>query len=74
MVQTFIKDTSRLPIGDPSKMVKLMIDSVDQNPAPKRLVLGSDSFKAMQKALADRLASVEAQKELAFSTDFPAGA
>ncbi len=74
MVQTFIKDTSRLPIGDPSKMVRIMIDSVDQNPAPKRLVLGSDSFKAMQKALSDRLAAVEAQKDLAFSTDFPAGA
>jgi NAD(P)-dependent dehydrogenase (short-subunit alcohol dehydrogenase family) len=72
MVHAFIKDTSRLPIGDPSKMVKIMIDSVDQNPAPKRLVLGSDSFKAMQKALSDRLAAVEAQKDLAFSTDFPA--
>jgi NAD(P)-dependent dehydrogenase (short-subunit alcohol dehydrogenase family) len=74
MVHAFIKDTSRLPPGDPSKMVKLMIDSVDQNPAPRRLVLGSDSFKARQKALSDRLAAVEAQKDLAFSTDFPAGA
>jgi NAD(P)-dependent dehydrogenase (short-subunit alcohol dehydrogenase family) len=74
MVHAFIKDTSRLSPGDPSKMVKLMIGSVDQNPAPRRLVLGSDSFKAMQKALSDRLAAVEAQKDLAFSTDFPAGA
>ena len=73
MVHAFIKDTSRLPIGDPVKMVKIMIDSVDQNPAPKRLVLGSDSYKAIQKALADRLAAVEAQRDLAFSTDFPAG-
>jgi NAD(P)-dependent dehydrogenase (short-subunit alcohol dehydrogenase family) len=74
MVHAFIKDTSRLPIGDPLKMVKIIIDSVEQNPAPKRLVLGSDSFKAMQKALSERLAAVEAQKDLAFSTDFPAGA
>ncbi len=72
MVHAFIKDTSRLPIGDPSKMAKIIIDSVDQNPAPKRLVLGSDSFNAMQKALSERLAAVEAQKDLAFSTDFPA--
>jgi NAD(P)-dependent dehydrogenase (short-subunit alcohol dehydrogenase family) len=74
MVHAFIKDTSRLPIGDPSKMVRLMIDGVDQNPAPRRLVLGSDSFKAIQKALSDRLAAVEAQKDLAFSTDFPPSA
>jgi hypothetical protein len=34
--------------------------------APLRLVLGSD-------ALRKRIASFEAQKELAVSTDFPAG-
>jgi hypothetical protein len=55
-------------------MVKLMIESVDQNPPPKRLVLGSDSFTIIQKTLSDRLASVEAQKDLAASTDFPARA
>ena len=73
-VHVFLKDTSRLPIGDPAQMVKLMIDSVDQTPAPKRLVLGSDSYKAIQKALTDRLAAVEAQRDIAFSTDFPTGA
>jgi NAD(P)-dependent dehydrogenase (short-subunit alcohol dehydrogenase family) len=73
-VHVFLKDTSRLPIGDPAKMVKLMIDSVEQTPAPKRLVLGSDSFKAIQKALTDRLVTVEAQRDIAFSTDFPTGA
>jgi NAD(P)-dependent dehydrogenase (short-subunit alcohol dehydrogenase family) len=74
MVHGFIKDTSHPPIGDPSKMVRAMIDSVYQHPAPKRIVLGSDSFKAMQKALSERLAVVEAQRDLASSTDFPAGA
>ncbi|HZS40988.1 MAG TPA: SDR family oxidoreductase [Polyangia bacterium] len=73
-VHAFLKDTSRLPIGDPAKMVKLMIESVDQTPAPKRLVLGSDSYKAIQKALTDRLAEVESQRDTAFSTDFPARA
>jgi NAD(P)-dependent dehydrogenase (short-subunit alcohol dehydrogenase family) len=74
MVHAFLKDTTRQPIGDPAKMVKLMIDSVDQTPAPKRLVLGSDSFKAIQKALTDRLAAVEGQRDIAFSTDYPTGA
>jgi len=51
-------------------MVKLMIESVDQDPAPKRFVLGSDSDTMMREALTERLAGIEAQKETAFSTDF----
>jgi NAD(P)-dependent dehydrogenase (short-subunit alcohol dehydrogenase family) len=66
-----IKDTSRRSPGDPTKMAKIMIDSVDQNPAPSRIALGSDSYSIIHKALAERLAVLEAQKDLAFSTDFP---
>ena len=50
-------------------MARLMIASVDTVPAPKRLALGSDAYGAMHKALSARLAELEAQKELAFSTD-----
>jgi hypothetical protein len=73
MVHSMIKDTTRLPSGDPAKMVHLMIESVEQNLAPKRIVLGSDSWGIVQKALTERLAAVEAQKELAASTDFSQG-
>lgn len=73
MVHTMIKDTSRLPNGDPAKMIKVMIESVDQNPAPKRIALGSDAFAIIQKALSERLSALEAQKEIALSTDFPKG-
>ena len=73
MVHKMIKDMSRLPIGDPAKMVKVMIDSVDQNPAPKRIALGSDAYAIIQTALTERLAALEAQKEIALSTDFPKG-
>jgi NAD(P)-dependent dehydrogenase (short-subunit alcohol dehydrogenase family) len=69
MVYAMIKDTSHPPLGDPAKMAAIIIDSVEQQPAPKRIVLGSDSWGFIQRALADRLASVEAQKELAASTD-----
>jgi NAD(P)-dependent dehydrogenase (short-subunit alcohol dehydrogenase family) len=74
MVYQIVQNTSRLPIGDPTRMVKIMIESVDQNPAPKRIVLGSDAFSALQRTLTERLAVVEAQKDLAFSTDIPANA
>jgi hypothetical protein len=66
-----LQDTSRLPIGDPSKMVKIIIDSVDQCPAPRRIALGSDSYRMIHKALTERLGILEGQKSLAFSTDFP---
>jgi len=71
MTRHMLQDASRLPHGDPVKMVKLMIDSIDQNPAPKRIALGSDAFAAIQKALTERLAALEAQKDLACSTDLP---
>lgn len=48
-----------------------MIDSVDQNPAPKRIALGSDAYTIIHKDLTERLAVLEAQKGPAFSTDFP---
>ncbi len=57
-------------IGDPAKMVTIMIDSVAHDPAPRRIALGSDSYTTIHKALTDRLKSLEAQKDLAFSTDF----
>jgi NAD(P)-dependent dehydrogenase (short-subunit alcohol dehydrogenase family) len=71
MVYTMIKDTSRLPPGDPAKMAQVIVDSVEQNPAPKRIALGSDAYGAIHKALTDRLTALEAQREVAFSTDFP---
>ncbi|MGH8291818.1 MAG: SDR family NAD(P)-dependent oxidoreductase, partial [Steroidobacteraceae bacterium] len=74
MIREVLQDPARLPKGDPAKMVKIMIDSVDQSPAPKRLVLGSDSYTMIQQALSDRLSALEAQKGLAFSTDFPLAA
>jgi NAD(P)-dependent dehydrogenase (short-subunit alcohol dehydrogenase family) len=71
MVHTMIKDTSRLPPGNPAQMAKVIIGSVDQDPAPKRIALGSDAYGAIHKALTDRLSALEAQREVAFSTDFP---
>ena len=72
MVHTIIKDTSRQPLGDPAKMSAIILDSVDREPAPKRIVLGTDSWGIIYKALTDRLAAVEAQKESATSTDIMA--
>jgi hypothetical protein len=63
-------DRSRPALGDPAKMAARIIESVDQQPAPRRLVLGSDSQRFIQTALAERLAEVEAQAETAAQTDW----
>lgn len=74
MIRTVLSDSTRVPNGNPVKMVKLMIESAGQTSAPKRLVLGSDSYTMISKALRERLSAVEAQKDLAMSTDFPVNA
>lgn len=56
--------------GDPAKMAQTMIDSVDQSPAPKRVVMGSDVYTPLMTAHQERIASLEAQRDIAYSTDF----
>ncbi|MEU6322203.1 SDR family oxidoreductase [Streptomyces sp. NPDC047009] len=56
--------------GDPEKVAAAVIDSVNINPAPLRLALGSDSYGAIQAALQRRLAQLESTKSISFSTDY----
>lgn len=63
-------DASRgLAPGDPVKMAQRIIESVDVEPAPLRMVLGSQALKATIARLKERIADYEAQVELAASTD-----
>lgn len=55
--------------GDPLKMAQAMIDSADRSPAPRRLALGSDTYVQVRAALVSRLAALDAQREIALSTD-----
>jgi hypothetical protein len=55
--------------GDQAKVVAAMIDVGDADDPPRRLVLGSDAYRLVHAALADRLAAVEAQRDTASSTD-----
>lgn len=55
--------------GDPVKVADAIIASLAQEPAPRRLTLGSDAFGLVGDALRSRLAELDAQRELAFSTD-----
>ncbi|MEK6346284.1 MAG: SDR family oxidoreductase [Burkholderia sp.] len=73
MAHRMIEQRSNSPIGDAARMAAIMIASADQHPAPRRLALGSDAYTVMHKQLSERLAALEAQKALAFSTDFAPG-
>ncbi len=59
--------------GDPARMAARIIESVDLEPAPLRMVLGSQALESTLTTLRKRIASFEAQTELAASTDFPPG-
>lgn len=59
--------------GDPAKMAQRIIESVDKEPAPLRMVLGSQALAATIQRLKERVADYETQTELAASTDFPVG-
>lgn len=59
--------------GDPARMAQRIIESAEQNPAPLRMVLGSQALNATLTRLKKRVADYEKQTELAASTDFPAG-
>lgn len=59
--------------GHPYRMAARMIESVDINPAPMRLVLGSQALESTITRLKERIANYEIQVALAASTDFPVG-
>lgn len=58
--------------GDPLKMARAMIACVDRTPAPRRLTLGSAAYTGIRAALEGRLAALEADMDIALSTDVDA--
>ena len=59
--------------GDPAIMAARIIESVDVEPAPTRMVLGSQALEGTVATLRARIAGFEAQRELAATTDYPPG-
>ncbi len=53
--------------GDAVKVALAMIDSIEIDAAPLRLPLGSDTYTLVRGALQQRLAALDAQKDIAFS-------
>ena len=71
--QKMLDPANGLAPGDPVRMASRIIESVDQEPAPLRMVLGSQALESTIATLEKRVADFKAQKDLAASTDFPEG-
>ncbi|MBV2353860.1 SDR family oxidoreductase [Streptomyces sp. J2-1] len=55
--------------GDLPAMVRAILDSAEQTPAPRRVILGSDAQTYISRALADRLEEARNQRESAAAVD-----
>ena len=71
--EKMLDPASGLAPGDPARMAAAIIDSVDRQPAPLRMVLGSQALDSTVATLRKRVGDFENQKDLAASTDYPVG-
>jgi NAD(P)-dependent dehydrogenase (short-subunit alcohol dehydrogenase family) len=71
--RSMLDPANGLAPGDPARMAAAIIASVEMDPAPLRMMLGSMALDNTIKALRMRIAAFEAQTALAASTDFPRG-
>jgi hypothetical protein len=60
-------------LGMLDPMAAHIIESVDVEPAPLRMVFGSQALETTLTSLRKRIADFETQTQLAASTDFPPG-
>ena len=55
--------------GDATRTVRAMIAAADGTKPALRLALGSTAYDSISRALAERLAAIETQREIAFAVD-----
>lgn len=58
--------------GDPARAAKAIIEAIDAQKPPLRLLLGSDAYQLVSGHLDDLRSNFEAWKHVTTSTDFPA--
>ncbi len=68
-VRRAIGDGSFVIRGDAARTVAAMIAAADEAKPALRLVLGGGAYNSISQALSQRLAAVEAQRDVAFSAD-----
>jgi NAD(P)-dependent dehydrogenase (short-subunit alcohol dehydrogenase family) len=71
--QRMLDPANGIAPGDPARMAARIIDSAGTEPAPLRMVLGSQALEGTIGTLRQRIGDFEQQTGLAASTDFPPG-
>jgi len=69
--QRMLDPANGLAPGDPARMASRIIGSVGIDPAPLRMILGSQALESTISTLRQRISDFEQQTSLAASTDFP---
>ena len=68
-VRRAVSDGSFIIRGDAARTVAAMIATADEAKPALRLVLGGTAYNSISQALSQRLAALEAQRDVAFSAD-----
>ena len=68
------KDVSGTQAGDPVRAGEAIIAAVGQDVPPRHLVLGGFGYEAVTAKLRERLAAIEAARDISLGADFPADA
>ena len=71
--QRMLDPVNGLAPGDPARMAAQITDSASTDPAPLRIVLGSQALASTLDTLRKRIADFETQTEFAAASDFPPG-
>ncbi len=72
-MRNFAASANHAQPGDPARLAKAMITLVNAPNPPLRMPFGSDTVAALERKNAQVLEELAAWRELAISTDFPAG-
>lgn len=56
--------------GDPDKAGKVIVDTIEQDNYPFRLLLGSDAIKIVSEAMNKRIEEIETYKETSIKSDY----
>ncbi|MEO6282507.1 MAG: oxidoreductase [Dyadobacter sp.] len=68
-VKGFFDNGNFVPVGDPDKAAKVMIELVNHQEPPLHLILGSEAVEILERADAGRKAEFEKWKPVSISTD-----
>ncbi|WP_281182232.1 oxidoreductase [Micromonospora humi] len=70
-VRTAMIDQHGAQPGDPRRGARAVVEAMNQDPPPHRLVLGGAAFDAVTATLTERAADIRANERLSRAADFP---